>query len=148
MRDRRNAVKIQELPTNEDFSTDSWGYVLNVPTQTDWESGPYVSTTAKEVLTQADRGEITLDRIEAVDAFHAESPEGYASTNVFALVRLTDGWATLVAWCDTTGWDCQSGGDWRWAATREQAVANGLGNEERAALGLSLAAGSEVRDGD
>lgn len=36
------------------------------------------------------------------------------------------------------GWDCRSDGQWKWAATREEAIANGLGKSERAALGLSL----------
>jgi hypothetical protein len=136
-------MKREALPTNEDFDIYTWGCVLQLPAQgNSYEQPPYVDVRAKEVLTQADRGEITLDRLVSVEAFYAESPEGWGSQNVFALVELTDGWATIIAWCDTTGWDCQSGGDWRWAATREEAIRNGLGNEERAALGLSFEGGA------
>lgn len=82
--------------------------------------------------------DITPERIARVDASHVEDGD-YAETNIAALVELTDGnWATVVAWCDTTGWDCQSGVMWKWAPDRETAIAQGLDNESRRLLGLTL----------
>lgn len=70
----------------------------------------------------------------------ATSPEGFASTNLAALGRLhgDGGWFTVVAWCDTSGFDCMGQVDWHRADTREQAIRFGLDREARAHLGLSL----------
>lgn len=38
---------------------------------------------------------------------------------VFAMK--TGGFGALNAWCDTTGWDCQSGGTWTDCKTEEEA---------------------------
>lgn len=70
----------------------------------------------------------------------AISPEGWSSTNIAALGRLTDDrWFTVVAWSDTSGFDCQGDVDWHTADTREAAVSQGLDKEARAHLGLALA---------
>ena len=53
------------------------------------------------------------DSIESAHVW-AVSPEGYGSTDIALIARLTDGqWATCVAWSDTTGFGCQQGVDWR-----------------------------------
>lgn len=132
-------MKASELPVSGDYDLWMWANVLDLGDESPSKySSVEVMQSMTEVVTQEERGSISLDRMKRVDAFHVGSPEGYASTEVFALVELVDGWGTLVAWCDTTGWDCQSGGQWKWAATREEAIRNGLGTEERARLELSL----------
>jgi hypothetical protein len=61
--------------------------------------------------------------------------------------RLTDGrFFFLSAWCDYTGWDCQSGGDVQVADTLENLIRWCLGDKDRERLALPLpttAAGGE-----
>lgn len=79
------------------------------------------------------------EQIAAIDRLWATSPEGYASTDIALIARLTDGrWATCVAWSDTSGFGCQQGVDWRINDTRELAISQGLDKESRAHLGLAL----------
>lgn len=78
-------------------------------------------------------------QIAEVTDLWAISPEGYGSTNIAFLARLSDGrWATCVAWSDTSGFGCREGVDWRINPTRETAIAMGLDKESRTHLGLSL----------
>lgn len=53
---------------------------------------------------------------------------------------LKDGrWFRLAAGCDYTGWDCIGNhGEWSAHATREDAIRNGMGADERDRLGLTL----------
>lgn len=128
-------MEIKDLPTVENWSEYSWQNVIHCEAD---EYGAYIDTHAYEVLTGVDRDLITPQRIKSVPHLWAESPEGWASKDVVVLVELVDGWATLTAWCDTTGFDCQSGGIWKWAATKEDAIQNGLDKEGRIRLGLAL----------
>ncbi|MGW4703733.1 hypothetical protein [Streptomyces sp. NPDC004285] len=79
------------------------------------------------------------EQIAEVSHLWATSPEGWGSTDIAFLARLTDGqWATCVAWSDTSGFGCREDVDWRINPTREQAIAQGLDKESRTHLGLSL----------
>ena len=79
------------------------------------------------------------DQIAEITHLWAVSPEGYGSTDIAFLARLTnDQWATCVAWSDTSGFGCQQGVDWRINPTREAAISQGLDKESRTHLGLSL----------
>lgn len=133
-------MRYADLPTTEDFEREEWAYVIDLGDESpySWRRSAYISTGMTSVINQEDKGSISLERIVSVEAFHAISTEGYGSMDLCGLFKLTDGWATVMAWCDTTGWDCRSDGQWKWAATREEAIENGLGKEERASLGLSL----------
>ncbi|MFE5332512.1 hypothetical protein ACFRCG_39660 [Embleya sp. NPDC056575] len=76
---------------------------------------------------------------DVAEVTHAWARQGdYAELNLAALMRLTDGsWAAVAAWCDTSGWDCQSGVDWA-VGTREHVISQGLDLESRRHLGLTL----------
>lgn len=77
--------------------------------------------------------------IEEITNLSASSPEGYSSTDIAFLGRLTNGrWVTCVAWSDTTGFGCQHQVDWRIADTRDEAIAFGLDQESRNKLGLPM----------
>lgn len=102
----------------------------------DWSE--MLDAQATEIITQADKGIVTADRIVAVPHVFAESLEGYADKNVVGIVQLVDGWAAVTAWCDTTGWDCRSDAVWKWAPTYEDIVRSGLDNAGRANLGVAL----------
>jgi hypothetical protein len=53
--------------------------------------------------------------------------------------RLNDGrYFSLRAWCDFTGWDCQSGGGSDVALTLDDTIRFGLTEGERARLGIVL----------
>lgn len=46
----------------------------------------------------------------------------YAETTIRGVFAMKAGnFGALRAWCDTTGWDCQAGGDWSEFATEEEA---------------------------
>lgn len=82
--------------------------------------------------------DVTCTRIAHVEAYDVQDGD-YAETDIAALVELTDGsWATVMAYCDTTGWDCRAGAQWKWAPTRELAINQGLDREARRRLGVSL----------
>ena len=56
-----------------------------------------------------------------------------------AVVRLEDGrYVFLTAWCDYTGWDCQSGGQSWVSNDLEQLIQFGISDVDRMALGLSI----------
>jgi hypothetical protein len=79
------------------------------------------------------------DQIAEIDRLWATSPEGYGSTDIAFIARLSDGrWATCVAWSDTSGFGCREDVDWRINDSRETAISKGLDKEARAHLGLSL----------
>lgn len=88
----------------------------------------------------AEGGEVPppQDLVE-ITHLRAVSPEGWSSTDIAFVARLADGrWATCVAWSDTSGFGCRQQVDWRINSRREQAIAFGLDEESRRALGLSL----------
>lgn len=74
------------------------------------------------------------DALASLEAFSAWRGD-YAEEDVEALLRLKDGrYATVVASCDTTGYDCRGYVDWHIAETFEEAVAFGLGEGARSRL--------------
>jgi hypothetical protein len=78
------------------------------------------------------------DDITGVDAYWCTRGD-LSETNVAALLTLTgDRWAALVSWCDTTGYGCQNGTDWKVCATREEAISQGLDKDARGRLGVAL----------
>lgn len=82
--------------------------------------------------------DVTLDRVGRVDLHYVEYGD-CAETSVALLVELTDGtWAAAMGSCDTTGWDCQAGVQWKVAPTRQEAIEQGLDRYNRVALGVPL----------
>jgi len=56
-----------------------------------------------------------------------------------AALRLHDGRHLLLsAWCDYTGWDCQSGGRMQISASLDDLIRFGMTGEERTRLGYTL----------
>lgn len=140
-------MKIEEFPDVAVSRAGTYGEegVFNTY---DWEAilglSPYVDVRcedASSVPAEATRMFVP-DDVESVDCWYAESREGFASTHAWGLLHLKDGtWAACIAWCDTTGWDCQSDTMWRLLPTREEAIILGLDEEGRRRLGLELAEG-------
>lgn len=61
--------------------------------------------------------------LEDVANIHAEVPGHNDEDNWYWIIELKDGRFTLTsAWCDYTGWDCQSGGSSQIASTAEDAA--------------------------
>lgn len=120
------------LPENETFSRWTWEYLL-------------AGGDAYEGVQAIDFGgsleDITAERIAKVHEFYAAPQDGagWAETDVALIAELTDGtWATCVAWCDSSGWGCQQGANWRVAPTRDLAISQGLDKAARAFLKLQL----------
>lgn len=83
--------------------------------------------------------DVTPERIARVVAWNVEEGE-YAETSLALVVQLDDGsWAACMASCDTTGWDCQAGVEWRWAPSEALIVEQGVDRATRAELGRPLA---------
>lgn len=74
------------------------------------------------------------DALASLEAFSAWTGD-YAEEDVEALLRLKDGrYATVVASCDTSGYDCIGHVDWYYADTLEEAVMFGLDEGSRSRL--------------
>jgi hypothetical protein len=84
--------------------------------------------------------DITPESIAAVDLYYlSDDHASWAEQDVAAVVRLRDGnWAAVTGWCDSSGWGCQQGVEWRVTATREDAIKYGLDKSARIALGVGL----------
>ena len=134
-------MRIADLPTSDHWTDYDWGSVLAEGREgedVEWYSGPYIDATTTEIISQVPKGLVTPSRIVAIPHFWAVSNEGGGDRDVVLIAELRDGWASLTAWCDYTGWDCQSGGNWKWAATKDEIIKNGLDKEGRIRLGLAL----------
>jgi hypothetical protein len=116
-------------PTVSEFRQE-WGFLLEEP------GAPFADEIERVDAFWCTRGD--LSEIERVDAFWCTRGD-LSETNLAALLALTGGsWAALVSWCDTTGYGCQDGTDWKVCATREEAISQGLDLEARRYLGLEL----------
>lgn len=77
-----------------------------------------------------------IDEVEEILATDEGCNDG---DSWLAVGKLKDGnYFFLSAWCDYTGWDCQSGGDCETAGTLEDLVRWRLGDTARARLGYVL----------
>ncbi len=62
-------------------------------------------------------------KLEDIANIHAEVPGHNDEDSRYWVLELKDGRFVLTsAWCDYTGWDCQSGGDSQAAASAEEAA--------------------------
>lgn len=103
----------------------------------DGSNGLYSGTYS--VVDGSQVEDVTADRIARVLAFQVEEGD-CAETDLKLLVQLDDGsFAACMAGCDTTGWDCQAGVEWRWAPSEAQIVEQGIDRATRLALGRQLA---------
>ena len=121
-------MKIEDLPTADGVDETDWRQAFGIESDygTPAENGPQP---------------FTPDQVDRVIWWHGDSSEGYASASISALFQLAGGkYATLVAWCDTTGWDCRSSVTWsKQFDTLAEALSQGLDSEGRAGY---VAAGS------
>lgn len=93
-------MKIEDLPTNDAWELYDWSEVF------DHKYTEFYLASIPTHLVRADP--IGLEDVVAVEGWYAESPEGWGSLNLYALLELNDGrYAWIEAWCDTTGWGCQ-----------------------------------------
>lgn len=75
------------------------------------------------------------DVVEIIKCIDGENDE----EDWLGLFRLRDGrYAFIEAWCDYTGWDCQSGGCATVANRIEDLIRWGMSKEQRKRLGLQL----------
>ena len=110
-------MKLEALPTNDDWTDYDWSEVFP------GAGGDYSGTYRAGDLSGERIEDVTAERIALVLAWHADSPEGYASLDFWTVVMLTDGqFAVSEAWADTTGWGCQAGAWWK-VGTYDQCVA-------------------------
>lgn len=102
----------------------------------DWERAFEVSTFHGVVLGSpqcVSKRPTTLDVDEVIALVNGQNDEA-SWVGVF---RLYDGrYCALTAWCDYTGWDCQSGGDLWVSANLDALVLFGLDRSDRKQLGF------------
>ena|ERR1041385_1529765 len=92
----------------------------------DWE---YVLTNYQ---TTFDPGEIA-----EVELWHSEEGSYGPEHNAAGVFRMNDGsYVVYSGWCDTSGWDCQSGARFTTHTTKQDAINLGLGDEERGWFGI------------
>lgn len=85
--------------------------------------------------------------VETVLYAHAESDEGYGQIEIHALFELGDGkFACLSAGCDTSGWDCQAGGEGTVHDSLDHAVTFGLTDDVRRMFGIEQPNDVNVKD--
>lgn len=104
----------------------------------DWRNAVYVA--CRDRIEPATPGSgisldpFTYEDVARVVAARAGENDGDSWCAVF---ELKDGrYATVVSWCDYTGWGCQDGGEARIAATEEEAINFGLDGGHRSILGF------------
>jgi hypothetical protein len=106
-------------------------------TDNDWES-VFVYADKPEIVPGANCEAISFTR-DDVSEIVALSNGERDGENWLIVVRIKDGRVGFVsAGCDYTGWGCQEWGVSKVADTLEQMVGFGLGEDDRARLGLSL----------
>ena len=106
---------------------------LSVEYLWDWPSPYYDFLYA---LGRADALEY-LGAIRSVERYSIEHNGGGTELSMGILGRIgEDEWFILTGWNDYTGWGCQDGASFTTYSTRQDAIDNGLTNEERTLLGL------------
>jgi hypothetical protein len=135
-------MKIEELPTNDDWYDYDWREVF--PSG----GGDYSGTFVAGTLTGERTEDVTAERIAEIVYFHGHDNDG---RDFGCIARLNDGqWAYSEAWTDYTGWGCQADAWWKVGPTLESVVA--VMSEERRAefkaqRQASLAAPVEHQEG-
>lgn len=83
-------------------------------------------------------GFASFDREDVVEIVACEEGENDGDNwiGVFKLANGTFGW--LSAWCDYTGWDCQSGGESHVCDTLEDLMRGFVGEQNAKRLGLEM----------
>lgn len=77
---------------------------------------------------------VDFDAVEEVIASDAGAND---EASWVALLRMKNGtFCFLSAWCDYTGWDCQSGGDAWDSETLQRCVLGHMGQDDRKRLGF------------
>lgn len=126
-------MELAELPVNEDWITEDWKMCFAATAEDTSGVEHRTATVPSHPVMQA----IEPRRIAEVVRFRGESPEGWSSVLLYAVVRLHDGlWASLEAWADTSGWGCRDGVTWHIGNTQEDVERWGLDDEGRRALGI------------
>ena len=106
---------------------------LSVEYLWDWPSPYYDFLYA---LGRADALEY-LGAIRSVERYSIEHNGSGTELSMGILGRIgEDEWFILTGWNDYTGWGCQDGASFTTYSTRQDAIDNGLTNEERTLLGL------------
>jgi hypothetical protein len=117
-----------ETPTLEEFLAE-WGETL---CRNYYEGASFAPLGAPAP-------DITPESIADIDLYYLYEGGSWAEQDMAAVVRLHDGnWAAVTGWCDTSGWGCQQGVEWRVTSTREDAIRYGLDKAARVALGVPL----------
>lgn len=101
----------------------------------DWEQAFDVSDVRRAHPT----GDVSLEGVSLSNVVKVvacvEGENDYAPW--LALGRLRDGrWFHVSAWCDYTGWDCQSGGTITVAKSKAELLRYGLTDSEKKELGV------------
>lgn len=95
-------MKLENFPTNENWTDWDWSHVFE---QGECWTATFPSHGIRESMPK-------MDDVKSVHSWFGDSPEGYGSKTLYALMSLHDGrWLFADCWADTTGWGCQDGMD-------------------------------------
>lgn len=105
----------------------------------DWQQAFDVSASPEAVFRSPTAVDTTAFGREDVSEILAIDEGENDGDNWVAVFKLVDGrFAAIGAWCDYTGWDCQSGGSIYVANTYDDIINFGLDEGQRTRLGLTL----------
>lgn len=102
----------------------------------DWQQAFFFASPDAVVDDNVSTESFGIDDVDEIIAAEEGENDGDSWLGVF---KLKDGrYAMLDAWCDYTGWDCQSGGTSRVASSLDSLIRFGLTNEQRDRLNLEV----------
>ena len=107
--------------------------VMSIERPWSWPSPYYDFLCALDRADALDR----LGAIRSVERYSIEHNGGGTELSMGILGRIgEDEWFILTGWNDYTGWGCQDGASFTTYSTLQDAIDNGLTNEERTLLGF------------
>lgn len=118
------------LPHDDWYDDYTWGYILG----SEGENGAVNHGSGAYV------GANLFDPRKVVETVHWHVEEGCYGPehDACGVFRLVDGtFAVYTGWCDTTGWGCQDDARFTFHSSYGDAVAMGMGDENRRWFGLS-----------
>lgn len=119
-------TKYPTLPHDEWYDDWTWDYVLGEPLGY-WDG----EAEGRETFAP--------EQVAEIELWHVAEGDFGPEHNAAGLFRMKDdSYVVYTGWCDTTGWDCQSGARFTFHKSREDAVRFGLGDEERSWFGITM----------
>ena len=124
-------MRLEDFPTNDTITLDDWGSTFGY-------GADYIDHRDAGMPSTPSERRATIEDVAEVVAWEGSTnePGGGTELDLTAVLRLRDGsYLGLHAWNDYTGWGCQDGVEFMYAATLAELVP-ALTDEARRTLDL------------